>query len=425
MISRHKAILLVAGFLIVVVIVAVSGVAASPSHQEPEFALFVTTTEDHNDGACDGDCSLREAIIAANQSQFDDIIWVPSGTYTLTLEGSGEDDALTGDLDIASSLAIVGDGAETTIIDAGGMTSDPDRVLHIDPAGSGAYEVNLWGLTITGGDVAEVNGGGIYNRDATMMLHSCIITGNSAHWGGGIWSTFGSMSGYNITVSSNSASSGGGIALGATPMNLYESTVSGNSGDLYGGGISSGFGTLRVENSTISGNSASFGGGISSGIGKLHVENSTISGNSAAADSGGGIRSIIGSTELYNTLVAMNPSGGDCRWESTDDILSLGYNLDSDNTCNLTAVGDLPDTDPRLGPLQDNGGPTFTHALLFGSPAMDTGDNSACPATDQRGFTRPMDGDGDGTATCDIGAFEHLGLRGRFPLVFSSYGPSP
>jgi hypothetical protein len=106
-------------------------------------------------------------------------------------------------------------------------------------------------------------------------------------------------------------------------------------------------------------------------------------------------------------------------------ITSNGHNLDSDNTCNLTAVGDLPDTDPRLGPLQDNGGPTLTHTLLFGSPAMDAADNSACPATDQRGFTRPMDGDGDGTPTCDIGAFERLELRGRFPLVLSSYGPSP
>jgi hypothetical protein len=91
----------------------------------------------------------------------------------------------------------------------------------------------------------------------------------------------------------------------------------------------------------------------------------------------------------------------------------------------LVGIDPYGGTDRRLGPLHDNGGPTFTHALLFGSPAIDAGDNSACPATDQRGFVRPMDGDDDGTATCDIGAFEHLGLRARLPLVFNSYRPAP
>ena len=81
-------------------------------------------------------------------------------------------------------------------------------------------------------------------------------------------------------------------------------------------------------------------------------------------------------------------------------MTSQGHNLDSDNTCNLSSVGDLPNTDPLLGPLQDNGGPTETHALLPESPAIDAGDNAACPSTDQRGIIRPQ-----GSA-CDIGAFE-------------------
>ena len=97
---------------------------------------------------------------------------------------------------------------------------------------------------------------------------------------------------------------------------------------------------------------------------------------------------------------------------------SQGHNLDSGNTCGLAGPGDLVDMDPQLGPLQDNGGPTPTQALLPGSPAIDAGgDDCPPPATDQRGFPRPEDGNGDGMATCDIGAFE---LGGTAPGCLSS-----
>jgi CSLREA domain-containing protein len=396
MISRHKVILPVAGLLVLVVIFVVNGVAASPPQQDPEFALSVTTTEDHNDGFCNADCSLREAIIAANKTEPVDGIFLPSGTYRLTLEGSGEDDGLTGDLDITSALTIVGDGPETTIIDASGLTVNPDRVLDIDPTGSGGYTVNLWSLTITGGDATGANGGGIRNRGASVTLYGCVITGNSAGDGGGIHSISGALNVENSTISENTAHDGGGIWIMSCTLNLDNTTVSGNSAGTMGGGIAHFDGHMSLYNTTVSENSAPIGGGIHCGA----------------------------SAALKNTVVASNPSGGDC--DITGGILwSNGHNLDSDNTCSLTATGDLPNTDPRLGPLQDNGGPTLTHALLFHSPAIDAGDNSDCPATDQRGFLRPMDGDGDGTATCDIGAFEHLGLRARFPLMFSSIGPSP
>ena len=149
-------------------------------------------------------------------------------------------------------------------------------------------------------------------------------------------------------------------------------------------------------NSTISGNSAATGGGIAGtpSASTLTVTNSTIAGNSASG-SGGGISKSGTTVKLINTIVANN-TGGDCSGAMT----SQGHNLDSDNTCSLTQGTDLPNTDPLLGALQDNGGLTLTHALLSWSPAIDAGDDAAAPATDQRGVSRPQ-----GSAS-DIGAFE-------------------
>ena len=504
MASRLKTILLLAGFLIPAVIFAVNGVAASPPKQDPEFVFVVTTTEDHNDGSCDADCSLRDAIIAANKTEFHDTILLPSGTYTLTLEGSGEDDGLTGDLDITSALTIVGYGAETTIIDAGGLTGRPDRVFDMHADYVDPFEVGLSALTITGGRAWGGQGGGIKIRNAEVDLDHSSVRANSAEWGGGIYTYGGpvqlvdctisentaqtggglyllqvttaelnhtsiignvatgagggihsndadSLALKHCTVSANHAGEGGGINSFASAATLLQSTISGNYAE-YGGGIHHLVGSLYVDQSSINGNTAEFeGGGIfyflcdisddvrlldstisgnsagTSGGGiynhgcRLYLYNSTVSENSAP--NGGGIH-IREHTWLKNTIVAINPIGGDC-YDLRGGLLSNGHNLDSDGTCNLTTEGDLPNTDPRLGPLQDNGGPTPTHALLFGSLAMDAGDDSDCPATDQRGFIRPMDGDGDGTATCDIGAFEHLELRGYLPVTLNAFGPAP
>ena len=117
-----------------------------------------------------------------------------------------------------------------------------------------------------------------------------------------------------------------------------------------------------------------------------------ISGNSAT--NGGGIRNT-GTANVVNTIIDNN-TGGDC----SGAVTSLGHNLDSDNTCGLAGAGDISNTNPFLGPLQDNGGHTFTHALLAGSPAIDSGDDTAAPATDQRGVARPLG------AASDIGAYE-------------------
>ena len=151
------------------------------------------------------------------------------------------------------------------------------------------------------------------------------------------------------------------------------------------------------------------GGGIHNS-GELTLTNSTVSGNSAP--NGAGIASF-GTAQLTNTIVANNPAGSDCRGPS---VTSLGHNLDSDGTCGLNAAGDLPNTDPLLGPLQDNSGPTFTHALLPGSPAIDASDDTSAPATDQRGVPRSQG------PQSDIGAYARADCAGSASTIVGTNG---
>ena len=158
---------------------------------------------------------------------------------------------------------------------------------------------------------------------------------------------------------------------------------------------------LALINTTVSGNTAGEGGGIHS-IRPLTLANSTITMNEAVR--GGGVYSVDGVVDLVNTVIAGNTAsnGPDCSGELT----SLGHNLVGNAIgCDFGAasgdqVGFQFGIDPKLSPLQDNGGPTFTHALLDGSPAIDAGDNASCPSTDQRSVARPQG------AACDIGAYE-------------------
>lgn len=379
-------------------VIVVQGFAVPP----PPCSLSVTTTQDIvNSG--DSVNSLREAIICANQTPGADTITVPAGTYNLTLTGAGEDAAATGDLDITESLTLTGAGPSATVIDGGGI----DRVIHIPIPFGGSADVTIRGVTITNGSLPNASpsdgGGGVFAQRSTLLLVDCVVTNNRAHYSGGLYNLIGTATIVNCTFSGNdapfSASRGGGIHNTGT-LTIRNSTLSGNTATLgLGGGIYNNGGTVVILNSTVSGNSSSIGGGVHNDSGgQVSIFSSTLSGNTGTVGVGG-IQNG-GTLTLQNTIVG----GGGC---AGNPVTSNGHNLSTDSSCGLTGPGDLPNTDPILGPLANNGGPTQTHATLAGSPAIDavptancTDANNQALTTDQRGQPRPF-----GPA-CDIGAYE-------------------
>jgi hypothetical protein len=268
------------------------------------------------------------------------------------------------------------------------------------------------------------SGGGIYNCFGTLTVIDSIITGNRIRGGSGIFGYGGgiyncpssTLTLINTTVSDNSAEIGGAICNGGM-LTIVNSTFSGNEAHQRRGGGIANYGTLIITNSTFSGNVArsnkggTFAGGILNGglfqsSGTLVINNSTLSGNVARGGKGGGIFNLKGSTVVVQNSIVANNVGGNCHGA----VSSRGYNLSSDSTCDFDGAGDLNNTDPGLGKLQNNGGPTETMALLSGSPAIDSGNPSGCTdgkghllKTDQRGEPRPDKEDAGG---CDRGAYE-------------------
>lgn len=337
----------------------------------------VTRLDDPAPGACDSDCSLREAVRAVDAGSGGDTIAIPGGRFRLTIAGAGEDAAATGDLDLTKSVTIQGAGARQTLIDGSGV----DRVFDV---ASGVTAL-IADVTVTGGLVND--GGGGINSAGTLTLlrdtiasNEAIAAGNNA--GGGV-SSSGILTVTQSTISGNRAYNGGGIAFSGTAM-IADSTIGGN----RAGGVGSN----------------GDGGGIHGSSGSsLGLTGSTVADNHAfnGAGSGGGID--VPTATLKSSIVANNrahESNGSASYvdNCANAATSNGYNLSDGHDCGLTATGDRQDVDPRLGPLQDNGGPTDTEALLGNSPAIDAGD--ACSALDQRGTTRPRG------AKCDIGPYE-------------------
>lgn len=399
---------------------------------------------------------------------------VPGDTITFDPALAGQTiNLINGQLDLSRDVTIDALGVGITL-----NAQSLSRVINV----SAGTVVELVGLTITGG--LEIDGGGIFNW-GDLTLNQCLVAGNTCTDTGGGIANFagGAVTLNNSSVTGNTASgSGGGLYSNgpASTVLLLDSSVRNNSSTIGGGGLYNTLGsTVTALRSQFSGNDAPSGGGLYN-IGtnsSVSLNQSTISGNAATSGSGGGINNnaIFAGTmvtfagnsatnrggaiysggtsgNLFQSTLSRNTAneGGaiyhaaGTLWLTSNilsgnmavanfqdigraalvSIVSGGYNLVGEalGPFDFAQTGDIYGvTDPRLGPLQNNGGHTETMALLFGSSAVDNGDPLICGSVlyDQRGvgFARGQDGDGDGVSACDIGSFESGRLTFGVPLT--------
>ena len=360
-------------------------------------SIIGSNSQTHGGGIYNGGILvITNSIISHNTT-----IYFGSGIFNagfLTIDNSVINDNLTG--------SGGGGGIYNAFNSTLTMTNSIVSGNSTSNVGGGIYNDGI--LTVSHSSISDNladYGGGIYNVSLLTINNSTINNNSANNLGGGIY-TVNTLTINNSTINNNFADyDGGGIYSGGTST-INNSTINNNSTNSNGGGIRNGQ-TMLIINSTISNNSGLYSGGIYNINGTLTFTNSTINGNSATFSStyGGGIRNYS-TFNISNSIIA-NSSGMDCVNES-GTIYNQGHNIVEDGSCGFSVGGD-----PNLGPLQDNGGDTFTHALLAGSPAIDAGDTASL--TDQRGISRPQ-GNAD-----DIGAFEVYDCTAQ-PWLADSYG---
>jgi len=289
--------------------------------------------------------------------------------------------------------------------------------------------LNVTGSTISGNSAPSA--GGIYARTTTTHLTDSTISTNTALLNaGGIYST-GALTITRSTVNGNmSASRAGGVYGPSGTVTIIDSTISGNSTNSGAGVYAM---TSDITNTTISGNTATSRGGALVNLGTATIRFSTITANTSGAGTPGAVVATGGGanpfTKVYSSIIAANTNADVTFLGATNTFVSLGYNLIGSGTAlpKFNQPGDQTGiANPMLGPLANNGGPTKTHEVLAGSPAIDAGDPAAIagdagvPLSDQRGgaYVRVYDGGGAPGGRIDIGAFE----RQTLPLPVAVYG---
>ena len=382
----------------------------------------------YNDGGSIATLTIVNTIIISNGAFGSGPSISGSGIYNQ----SGAVTILNTSLD-GNSISSTGDGTlgggiynnagameiiDSLVVDNFGYTSQPDPHFHGNSSGIGIYNalngtLTIRNSTVSGNYTSDLPfggyGGGIYN-DGTAEITDCTVSGNFPSTnGGGIYNT-GTAQITDSTVRQNMTRRGGGGIYNDGTLTITSSTLSNNMAvDRllgYGGGLVNS-GDLTIVNSTLSGNHADGSGGGIHNSGPLTIAHSTLSDNSSypnGLNSGGSIRNVgRGMLQIGNTI--LNAGSADPALRNSAKIVSHGYNLCSDNGGGfLRGRGDRINSNPMLGPLQNNGGPTFTHELLTGSPAINAGDPNFIPPPlyDQRGagYTRVVSG------RIDIGSFE-------------------
>jgi predicted outer membrane repeat protein len=399
--------------------------------------IVVTTFNDVVD-AGDGLTSLREAITQANSLAGEDRIELDAGTYFLTRSAPNESNNAFGDLDVRDDLVIVGEGAGLTTIDASTL-STRDRVIEVLASLISGLKLDL-GVTATltgcnfvsnhaptgGPPLNRPGSGGAIASDANLTIDNCRFENNTASREAGAIFITGSQTQTvirNTTFAGNSANFGGAIRA-LQGLTIENSTFSGNvargngGSNGQGGAIENFRATVTLTNVTFSGNDSFSGGALfASTSSTTRFNHCTVAFNTATY--GGGLHTA-GAFSVENTILAGNTATTDGT-NVRGAVTSLGYNLvQSTQGSSGWVASDLLGFDPLLGALSDNGGPTWTHALLNGSPAGDAANPNSSLTTDQRGFVRPRDVNGDVVFRSDIGAFE---VQAVWPPIVVVGGP--
>lgn len=414
---------------------------------QPLAILYVNGTSGFDGNSCLSPAAACRTIgMALQRANHDDTINIAAGVYPES------------NLEVGKRLTLQGAGSGITIIDG----QSAARIMRVD------YNSTLSDLTLRNGAVVTVtgnpylDGGGalLVGNAVTVTLRNSMLVSNSVNGLGGAILTLGKLILEDTQILSNTAVGGGGVHIIGTadwmsatrttfggnvstgsnggaietyrPITLTDTVIRDNRAGTIGGGMYI-FGSASLNRVTLYGNRSEAAAAVFLAMGAMTLTNVTLSENTAGNNYGGiwigddnattyirnstishnrrtnlagtGFNGIIGGkVRVANSIIAHN-DGRNCA-DTPAPVVSEGHNLSNDFSCNFTQPGDITGTNAQLGPLANNGGATPTRALLGGSPALDNGDNASCESVDQRQIARPYDGDGNGTATCDIGAFE-------------------